>query len=44
MDAWKIIFYSIRNKHPDWSNKKITSCTRYVYRRCNGQIKQDFKG
>lgn len=20
-------------KHPDWSNKRITACTRYAYRR-----------
>ena len=42
MNTWKIIFYKIRSKHPDWSNKKITSCTRYAYRRCNGRLKQDF--
>ena len=29
----EIIFYSIRNKHPDWSKKIITVCTRYTYKR-----------
>ena len=33
VDVWKIIFYSIRSKHPEWSNKKITTCTRYAYRK-----------
>ena len=43
MDAWKIIFYKIRSKHPNWSNKQIKYCTRYAYRRCNGRLIKDFK-
>nr|DAZ00550.1 MAG TPA: hypothetical protein [Caudoviricetes sp.] len=27
-----IIFFCIRHKHPDWSNKRIAYCTRYAYR------------
>lgn len=33
ISTWEIIFYSIRNKHPDWSKKIITVCTRYAYKR-----------
>lgn len=39
MGVWEIIFYKIRSKHPEWSNKKITSCTRYAYRIHNKHIK-----
>ena len=28
---WSIIFFCIRRKHPDWSNKRIACCTRKVY-------------
>lgn len=30
---WDVIYYSIKRKHPDWSNKRILVCTRYAYRR-----------
>lgn len=39
MDVWKVIFFSIRNKHPEWSNKRVAACTRYAYRKSNGKLK-----
>ena len=36
-NTYEIIFYKIRNKHPKWSNKKITVCTRYAYRKSRGK-------
>ena len=30
MDVWKIIFFSIKIKHPEWSNKKITARKRHT--------------
>lgn len=40
MDVWKIIFYSIRSKHPEWSNKRVTALTKYTYRKCRGRLKE----
>ena len=42
MDVCKIIFYKVRSKHLDWSNKKITTCKRYAYREHNKHTKEDF--
>lgn len=39
MNVWKFIFYKIRSKHPEWSNKKLTECTRYAYRKSRGRLK-----
>ena len=41
MGAWEIIFYKIRSKHPEWSNKKLTACTRYAYRKSRGRLKAE---
>lgn len=38
--VWRTIFFCIKRKHPDWSNKRITACTRYAYRRSCSRLRQ----
>lgn len=35
MNTWKLIFYKVRKKHPNWSRKQVMNCTRYAYKRRN---------
>nr|DAN70884.1 MAG TPA: hypothetical protein [Caudoviricetes sp.] len=38
--VWRTIFFCIKRKHSDWSNKRITACTRYAYRRICSRLRQ----
>lgn len=38
-DIWRLIFISIKNRHPSWSNKRIANCTKFVYRKIIPKLK-----
>lgn len=32
-EFWIFIYSAIKNNHPEWSYKKIRSCTNFAYRK-----------